>query len=347
MHLKRILTHLLVWLIYMLYEILIIYIGGLPILPVNILINFMINASIFYAAWLSFISIRAHVKSLLLITLLCLISCLLIVCISVALKVMVDMWLYHTNLELITTKARMSTLAMRSIYFSLVGVGYSFVHLAAVRQKEVYQHQLDNANLLQEQEKLQKNAIKADLDLIKSQINPHFLFNTLGFLYSETYNTLPKVGQSILMLSDIMRHALSGTKNGFSTLESELTYINDYINIHKDRNDHIYLNYTANQYHESVEVISMVLITMVENIFKHGLLNRADKAAVLKIEIIGNKLSYYSFNYKNANRKIESNKIGMEYIKQRLMEEYPGDFDLEIENKESTYECRLTFPVKL
>jgi len=347
MYLKKFLIHLMVWLIYMLYEIFIIYLADLPIVMLNIVINFMINAGIFYAAWLSFISIRDHIKSRLLNILLYIIACVLIVGVSVGLKIAVDMWLNHQPLESITTKPRMSTLTMRSIYFSLIGVAYSFVHLAAVRQKEVYQHKLDNAILIQEQEKLQKNALQSELNLIKSQINPHFLFNTLGFLYSETYNTMPKVGQSILMLSDIMRHALSGTKDGFSTLDSELTYINDYINIHKDRNDRIFLNYTANLDPDNIEVISMVLITLVENIFKHGLLNRPEKEAIVKIELDGNKLSYYSFNYKNSNRKMESNRIGMAYIKQRLEDEYPDDFDLVINNNEFTYECRLSFPVKL
>ena len=347
MYLKKFSIHLMVWLIYMLYEIFIIYLADLPIVMFNIVINFIINAGIFYAAWLSFISIRDHIKSRLLNIILYVIACIVIVVLSVGLKVAVDMWLNHQPLESITTKARMGTLTMRSIYFSLIGVAYSFVHLAAVRQKEVYQHKLDNAMLKQEQEKLQKNALQSELNLIKSQINPHFLFNTLGFLYSETYNAMPKVGQSILMLSDIMRHALSGTKDGYSTLDSELSYINDYINIHKDRNDRIFLDYTPPQYPDKAEVVSMVLITMVENIFKHGLLNRPDKEAVLKIELNGNKLSYYSFNYKNANRKMESNRIGMAYIKQRLTDEYAGDFDLVINNDEFTYECRLTFPVKL
>jgi len=347
MHLKKITTHLLVWLIYMIYEILIVYIGGMPIKPLNILVTFAINAGIFYAAWLSFITIRAQVNSSLLSIFLYLLACVVIVVVSVTLKVFTEMWLNSQPMEAVTTKTRLSTLTMRSIYFSLIGIGYSFVHLAAVRQKEIYQHELDKATMFQEQQKLQKNALQSELDLIKSQINPHFLFNTLGFLYSQTYNELPKVGQSILMLSDIMRHALSGTKNGFSTLESELSYINDYINIHKERNDNMFFNYTPNHYPDSIEIVSMVLITLVENMFKHGLLNRADKEAVLKIELVGKRLHYYSFNHKNANRKMESNHIGLAYIKQRLLDEYGTDFTLEVKSEEFTYECRLILPVKL
>jgi two-component system LytT family sensor kinase len=346
MRLKIITTHLLVWLAYMFYEFFVAYYAGIPIRPLNMMVSFIFNAAVFYGAWLSFNWIRREVKNKDVIIILYLLTGAGILAVTIFLKLVTQSLMDQKPLMELATRMHIVTLLMRSVYFAVMGVGYSFAELSKFRQKEVYQHQLDNVRLVQEQDRLQKNAIQSDLDLIKAQINPHFLFNTLGFLYSETYIKLPKVGQSILMLSDIMRHALSGTKNGFSTLDSELSYINDYINIHKERNDHIFLAYTPQDYPDTIEIVSMVLITLIENIFKHGLLNRPDKEAILKIELIGDKLSYYSFNYKNANRKMESNRIGMAYIKQRLEHEYGENFELLVNNDDTSYECKLTFPVK-
>jgi len=347
MNLKRITTHIFVWVAYMVYEILIALIADFKIRPLNMLVSFVINAGVFYGVWLTFKWLKGMTQNKWLIIILGIITGAAIMAIAILLKLFSEVLLDHKSFDDLATKLQVVTLFMRSVYFAVMGVGFAFAELSESRQKEVHQHQLDNIALLQAQDKLVKNALQAELDLIKSQINPHFLFNTLGFLYSQTYKDLPKVGNSILMLSDIMRHALSGTKDGFSTLEGELAYINDYINIHQDRNDNIYMDYTPKKYSERILVVSMVLITLIENIFKHGLLNRPDKRAILQIELNGNQLCYYSFNYKNANRKMESNHIGMAYIEQRLRDEYGDAFKLEVNNTENTYECRLTFPVKL
>ena len=346
MRLKTITTHLLIWIAYMLYELFVAYYARIPIRPLNMLVAFVFNAAVFYCVWLSFNWIRKVIKHRDLIIILYVLTGAGILASAIAVKLIAETVIEHKPFAEVATRMHIATLQMRFVYFAIMGVTYSLAQLSQSRQKEVYQHKLDKVTMAQEQVRLQKIAIQSDLDLIKSQINPHFLFNTLGFLYSQTYNVLPKVAQSILMLSDIMRHALSGTKNGFSTLDGELTYIKDYIRIHQDRNDRIFLNYSPQEYPDTIEVISMVLITLVENLFKHGLLNRPDQPAILSIELNGDRLTYYSFNYKNANRKIESNRIGMAYIQQRLLDEYGNNFELEIKNEELTYECRLTFPVK-
>ncbi|TCD29596.1 hypothetical protein EZ456_00850 [Pedobacter psychrodurus] len=343
---KNIGMHIILWVAYILYEILISYFAGLDLRPVYTLLSFIINASVFYAAWLSFTFIKQRSRSLLFMVIGLAVSTLLILSISSAFKILIETVGYHKDLALYLTRYQITALLMRSLYFYLIGIGFSFAQVVAKRDKEAYEYNLEKMSMLQEQERLKNNAIQAELNLVKSQINPHFVFNTLGFLHAKTYKALPDVAKSILMLSNVMRHALTGSEDGYSTLESELNYIHDFIRIHDERNESLSMQYKLETNTGNKKVISLILITLVENIFKHGVIKDPAKAAILNIEVIDHNLHFYSFNYKNNNKKVHSNKIGIEYVKQRLNELYPNNHLLTISETEETYECKLNFPLK-
>ncbi|QNN41520.1 sensor histidine kinase [Pedobacter roseus] len=338
--------HILLWMAYILYEILISYFAGLDLRPIYTLLSFVINAAVFYGAWLGFTFIKQRVTSITLRIISVVFGTVLILVVSSALKILIETAAYHKDIALYLTRYQITALIMRSLYFYVIGIGFSFAHLAAKRDREVYQYNLEKLELIQEQDRLKRNAIQAELNLVKSQINPHFVFNTLGFLHAKTYKALPDVAKSILMLSNVMRHALTGSEDGYSTLESELSYIHDFIKIHDERNESLNIQYDLEKNTGNSKVISLILITLVENIFKHGVIKDPLKEAILKIGVKANDLHFYSFNYKNNNKKVHSNKIGIQYVKQRLNEVFPGNHNLSITETEETYECKLTFPLK-
>ena len=238
---------------------------------------------------------------------------------------------------------------MRTIYFGGMGAAFGFARELIQREREVAQHSIEKAQILEQQQKLEKKALQAELNVIKSQINPHFVFNTLGFLYAETYKKLPEVGQSIITLSNIMRYALTKNEDGFSSLESELAYIKDFIKIHEDRSKAFFMKISIESGVIPYKVVSLVLITLIENMFKHGIFNQSTKEAVLSITVEDGKLHFYSLNYKNNNsvNKIQSNGIGLNYIRERLTDEYGRDgYELLVDETHNSYECKLTMPLK-
>jgi LytS/YehU family sensor histidine kinase len=229
-----------------------------------------------------------------------------------------------------------------------MGFAYGFFRQTILKEREAAQLRLEKIKMLQQQEKLEKQALQAELNVIKSQINPHFVFNTLGFLYSETYKKLPEVGDAIITLSNIMRHALTKNEDGFSTLESELGYIKDFIKIHASRSPSFFMKINIEKVTAPYKVVSLILITLIENMFKHGIFNQSTKEAILNITINDGILHFYSLNYKGGNmmNKVESNGIGLSYIKERLTEEYGENFELVINETHNSYECKLTMPLK-
>jgi two-component system LytT family sensor kinase len=146
-----------------------------------------------------------------------------------------------------------------------------------------------------------------------------------------------------------MRYALTKNEDGYSSLESELNYIKDFIKIHETRSRAFFLNLSIENGIMPYKVVSLVLITLIENMFKHDIFNQNTKQAVLNISIEDEKLYFYSLNYKNNNSaaKVQSNRIGLSYIRERLTEEYGmGGYELLINETHNTYGCKLTMPLK-
>lgn len=345
-YLKTILLHLIFWTTYAFYESLVAHFAGLAFKLDTILISFSINAMVFYGTWNSYKYIKANFSHAATIFLLTLGFTCLSVITSTALKICIDAFINHQQIVFYATKIRIASLVMRSFYFAVMGLTYGFARQAIQKEKEAAIHHLERMEMIEKQQIAEKKSLTTNLNLIKSQINPHFVFNTLGLLHSETYKILPDVGKSIILLSNIMRYALTKNVDGYSTLESEINYIKDFIKIHEARNKSFYLKTAFTDNVVSYQVISMILITLVENVFKHGILNQYEKEAVLRIHLIDGKLHYYSLNYKNTLRKIESNGIGLNYVRERLMEEYNQQFELLINETADTYECKLVMPLK-
>ena len=348
-NLKAIFQHLLFWITYVLYEEVVVYFAGVEVEFLNTIVAFMVNAGVFYGIWnfYKFLNKKTNNK-LLLVTATLVVSAAIIV-VSAYLKAFSLIIFQHSSLKVYGTPARILTFVMRSIYFAVMGVAYGFAKEVILKEREAAQHRLEKAQMLEERQKLEKKALQAELNVIKSQINPHFVFNTLGFLYAETYKKLPEVGQSIITLSNIMRYALTKNEDGFSSLESELAYIKDFIKIHEDRSKAFFMKISIESGVIPYKVVSLVLITLIENMFKHGIFNQSTKEAVLSITVEDGMLHFYSLNYKNNNsvNKVQSNGIGLNYIRERLTDEYGRDgYELLVDETHNSYECKLTMPLK-
>ncbi len=183
-------------------------------------------------------------------------------------------------------------------------------------------------------QKLQSDMAEAQLAHLKNQINPHFLYNTLSFLYAKSLPLSEALSSAIGKLSDMMRYSLEGAEiNGLVPLESELGHLKNYIEIHQLRFDNtLQVIFKVNGESASHQIAPLILITFVENTFKHGELNDPAEPARIQVDITARAIEFKADN-KIAKGVINTARgIGLENIKSRLRYLYPDRYQLDIVN---------------
>jgi hypothetical protein len=189
---------------------------------------------------------------------------------------------------------------------------------------------------------LEKEKTQAELDLLKQQINPHFLFNTLNNLYSLSLHHSEKTPDCILQLSDLMRYVLYKGKEETVKLEEEIRYIEDFMDLQKIRlKQPLDLRFEKEISDPSLRLAPLLLIVFVENAFKHGI-EPADEAAFLSLSLKADaRQLYFSCinSFEQQNEKEEG--IGLSNLRQRLELLYPGKYLLRTEIKNHTFNAEL------
>lgn len=224
----------------------------------------------------------------------------------------------HLSLALLTP------MLYRSLYFMGYSTGYYFLMRTRRRTylvEEMKQQELKD--MIQEKE-IMDELIATQNAFLKSQINPEFLINTLEYLYQETHKTAPKAAENIVSLSAIMQYALSEEAlTVFVKLEKEIELIENFLLLHQAKQvcqAQLKLSYTKEVL--SISFIPLILMTLTENILKHGKLDDPDKAAELKITCENSILRIETTNKKSNNSNIPSHGIGLKNIKDRLSMTY-------------------------
>lgn len=198
-----------------------------------------------------------------------------------------------------------------------------------------------------EEEKLQLEIEKsnANLNFLKAQINPHFLHNTLNFLYAKSLPYSTELSEGILTLSDIMRYALSeqNIKEGKAALKDEIEHVRNVIRIHQLRyNNNLLVKFEVNGVINGITIIPFVLITIVENAFKHGDLKSTEHPIDIQLTIEHNNLQFFCRNKKKTGPKELSTGIGLDNIKKRLDLAYKNQYSLLIKDEHDLYTTQLT-----
>lgn len=187
---------------------------------------------------------------------------------------------------------------------------------------------------------------KAELIALKGQINPHFLFNTLNGLYGlAVRDKSTSTATGILKLSGMMRYVVSETGNGFVSLEKELSYINDYIELQKLRLDkRIRLSYKVTGMINKQQLAPLTLMPFIENAFKHGVNPDDDSNINILIELDEReiRLTVENNKVKVALAPHEKSGKGIENTKSRLNLLYPSRHFLIIDEDEKTFRVQLT-----
>jgi two-component system LytT family sensor kinase len=185
-----------------------------------------------------------------------------------------------------------------------------------------------------------------ELQFLKSQLNPHFLFNSLNNIYSLAYQKSDKTADAILKLSEILRYMIYESNDSWVALSTEIEYVNSYIELQKLRfKDGAAVEITVKGEIDDQQILPLVLISFVENAFKHGVAN--DPADPIRINIIANKkiLHFSITNKKNTSNKDEMGGVGLNNVERRLQLLYPDRYKLNIVNSATHYTSELMLDI--
>jgi len=186
--------------------------------------------------------------------------------------------------------------------------------------------------------------VAAQIASLKSQINPHFLFNTLNNIYATAIDTSPKAADMVEKLSEMMRYTMKDTQQDFVLLEDEMNYINNFIELQKLRLDKsVKLEYYKIENIPALQIAPMLLIPFIENAFKHGV--NSEQKSHIKIETMINKTQ---FQLHIVNNKVsvqmdisERSGLGIENTRHRLNLIYPSKHLLVINDTEKEFSVSL------
>jgi LytS/YehU family sensor histidine kinase len=224
-----------------------------------------------------------------------------------------------------------------SIFF---GISFLVAYITILREGQKQRKILEAQKLQLEVEKSEAN-----LNFLKAQINPHFLHNTLNFLYAKSIPYSPELSEGILTLSDIMRYALSegNAREGKAPLKDEIEHVRNVIKINQLRfSNKLNVNFEVSGIVNGAMIIPFVLITLVENAFKHGDLQKQEYPIDIKLNIHKSKLYFYCRDKKKTGPKEISTGIGLENIRKRLDLAYGDTYKFIVKDEAEFYTTELT-----
>ncbi|WP_338870774.1 histidine kinase [Spirosoma sp. SC4-14] len=201
---------------------------------------------------------------------------------------------------------------------------------------------------------LEKDKLNLELDLLRSQVNPHFLFNTLNSVYARIFDTDEKAADLILRLSELMRYNLYETDLPKIALDKELAYIQNYLDLERNRlsDRYVVIDYDQSGNPSIYQITPLLLITFVENAFKHGIRGATEPAYVQVSANLTEGLLTFQVENSIPEKRLSSepNKksggIGLGNVRRRLDTLYKDKYELITRATKHTYEVTLTIQVE-
>ncbi|MFZ9877127.1 MAG: sensor histidine kinase [Chitinophagaceae bacterium] len=191
--------------------------------------------------------------------------------------------------------------------------------------------------------KLENEKLKADLALLRYQLNPHFLFNTINDIYYLAIIKSDKTPDALLKLSELLRYVLH-EKEEWVPLEKEITHLKQFVELQHFRFPHdvVKLNIENGASLSSYQIPPLLFTTFVENAFKHGEPGTEEKPVLISINIHDKMLSYkVSNSIGTAASKDKSSGIGKSNLEKRLNLLYPGKHKISFNQENGSYIAHL------
>lgn len=207
----------------------------------------------------------------------------------------------------------------------------------------------DQLNLQKKIADLAKEKAEAELNFLKSQINPHFLFNSLNSVYFLIDKNNAEARQALHKFSDMLRYQLYEANGEKIPIEKEIDYLQDYVHLQQLRKDENYkVKFNCSPEVKNFSIEPLLLIPFVENAFKH-ISHKSDGSNYVKLDLARSN-GYFEFRVENSREKgvhttEQHGGIGMNNVKRRLELLYPNAHQLHIDDEANTFKINLKLKI--
>jgi len=232
--------------------------------------------------------------------------------------------------------------ATKNILFVLTGVYLvvfivSAFKLLKLNLKHTEKTKKLETKILETQLKLKEQ----ELNYLKMQIHPHFLFNTLNTMYGFALKKADETPEMILKLSNLLDYLLYQVDKPFVLLRDDINHIEDYIALEKMRfNETLDISFKTENISEATKIAPMLLLPFIENSFKHGIIKNGLLSIKISIISIKEKIQFNIENTSSSSEK-NSNGIGLENLQKRLNLLYQDSYELNIVNQNNLFKVSL------
>lgn len=222
-------------------------------------------------------------------------------------------------------------------------------HFFLVIAGAAFKLMFDQLSLQKKIAELAKENAEAELNFLKSQINPHFLFNSLNSVYFLIDKNNPDARQALHKFSDMLRYQLYEANGEKIPIEKEVTYLQDYVHLQQLRKDENYkVQFNCSSEVKNFSIEPLLLIPFVENAFKH-ISHKTDGNNFVKLDLSRSN-GYFEFAVENSHEKgiyttEQHGGIGMNNVKRRLELLYPGSHQLKVDDEANTFRINLKLKI--
>lgn len=240
-----------------------------------------------------------------------------------------------------TSDTPFSHFVVDNLYYAIPSV---LIGLAFKITQDWFVHQQERKSLVNERN-------TAELAFLKSQVNPHFLFNTLNNIYALAYTKSDAAPGAILKLSELMRYMLydsnsaeqPGAAGGPARvpLSKEVTYLENFVELEKLRVVNAHVQFSVEGNTDLFRIEPLLLVSFVENAFKHGDLTDANQPLVIDLSVRNGNLRFDTLNKKMSRHTDAVGGIGLANVRRRLALLYPNRHTLRITDEPDSYACSL------
>jgi len=193
-------------------------------------------------------------------------------------------------------------------------------------------------------EEIEREKATTELALLKSQINPHFFFNTLNNIYSMAVTNSPGTAAAVMKLSSIMRYVLDDSRNNYVPLNKEIQFVENFIALQKDRlTEKVTVQFSCEGVTDDKQIAPLLLIAFVENAFKYGVSTHQPSVITITIKVTDKQLDFMAINQKFPTTMIgQSNTgIGLRNTHRRLELLYGNRHSLHINDDKNAFQVHL------
>lgn len=217
--------------------------------------------------------------------------------------------------------------------------------IAASTAVKLFQRWISDSYRIME---LEKQRLRSELNQLKSQVNPHFLFNTLNNIHTLTRKDPQKASDVLLKLSDLLRYQLYDSTQDDIMLGSDIVFLENFLNLEKIRRDHFSFDIDLQGDPAGISIPPFLFIPFVENAVKHSTDSFNSSFVKISFQITKTQLHFTCINSRPDTSQVAGKQvggIGLINIQRRLLLLYPESYNLQVTEHSNSYLVKLSIPL--